>query len=26
VGVIVGGRALKTTWPRITEWLLERSE
>jgi polyhydroxyalkanoate synthase len=26
VGVIVGGRALKTTWPRITEWLLDRSE
>jgi polyhydroxyalkanoate synthase len=26
VGVIVGGRALKTAWPRITEWLLERSE
>jgi len=26
VGVIVGGRALKTAWPRITEWLQERSE
>ncbi len=24
-GVIVGGRALKTTWPRIGDWLLERS-
>jgi polyhydroxyalkanoate synthase len=26
VGVIVGGRALKTAWPRITEWILDRSE
>jgi polyhydroxyalkanoate synthase subunit PhaC len=25
-GVIIGGRALKTTWPRIADWLLERSE
>ena len=25
MGVLVGGRALKTTWPRITDWLLERS-
>jgi polyhydroxyalkanoate synthase len=25
VGVLIGGRALKTTWPRITDWLLERS-
>ncbi len=24
-GVIVGGRALKTTWPRIADWFLERS-
>ncbi len=26
IGVIVGGRALKTTWPRIADWLLEHSE
>jgi polyhydroxyalkanoate synthase len=26
VGVLIGGRALKTTWPRITDWLLERSD
>jgi polyhydroxyalkanoate synthase len=25
IGVLIGGRALKTTWPRITDWLLERS-
>lgn len=25
VGVIIGDRALKTTWPRIGDWLLERS-
>lgn len=25
VGVIIGGRAIRTTWPRITDWLLERS-
>ena len=25
VGVIIGGRALKTTWPRIADWLLPRS-
>lgn len=25
VGVIIGSRALRTTWPRITDWLLERS-
>jgi polyhydroxyalkanoate synthase subunit PhaC len=25
IGVIVGGRALKTTWPWIGDWLLERS-
>ncbi len=25
VGVLIGGRALKTSWPRITDWLLERS-
>ncbi len=25
VGVLIGGRALKTTWPRITDWLLQRS-
>ncbi len=24
-GVMVGGRALKTAWPRIGDWLLERS-
>lgn len=24
-GVIIGGRALKTTWPCIGDWLLERS-
>ncbi len=26
IGVITGGRALKTTWPRIGDWLLEHSE
>lgn len=26
IGVLIGGRGLKTTWPRITDWLLERSE
>jgi polyhydroxyalkanoate synthase len=26
VGVLIGGRALKTTWPRITDWLMERSD
>ncbi len=25
IGVIVGGRALKTTWPWMGDWLLERS-
>jgi polyhydroxyalkanoate synthase subunit PhaC len=25
VGVIIGGRALKTTWPRIGDWLLAHS-
>jgi polyhydroxyalkanoate synthase len=25
VGVIIGDRALKTTWPRTGDWLLERS-
>ena len=25
IGVIVGGRALKTTWQRMASWLLERS-
>jgi polyhydroxyalkanoate synthase len=25
IGVIIGGRALKTAWPRMASWLLERS-
>lgn len=25
IGVIIGGRALKTAWPRMGSWLLERS-
>lgn len=26
VGVIIGGRALKTAWPRMASWMLERSQ
>jgi polyhydroxyalkanoate synthase subunit PhaC len=25
VGLIIGGRALKTTWPRIGDWLIAHS-